>query len=47
MFINVNSIKINNVSMGQYLTSAKYSYNKLWAKDTGRNLAGNMTGTLI
>lgn len=47
MFINKNSIVINNVSMGQYLLSAKYSYPKLWANDTGRNLAGKMTGTLV
>lgn len=47
MFINKNSIIINNKSMGQYLLSAKYEYNKLWGPDTGRNLAGTMTGTLV
>jgi hypothetical protein len=47
MFINKDSIQINNVSMGQYITNAKYGYHKLWAKDTGRNLAGENTGTLI
>ena len=47
MFINKDSIMINNVSIGQYLTEAKYGYNKLWANDSGRNLAGNMVGTLI
>ena len=47
MFIDKNSIVINSVNMGQYLVEAKYSYNKLWANDTGRNLAGTMTGTLI
>ena len=47
MFINKDSITINNISMGQYLLSAKYEYNKLWGSDTGRNLAGQMTGTLI
>lgn len=47
MFIDKNSIMINGVSMGQYLVQAKYSYNKLWANDTGRNLAGVMTGTLV
>lgn len=30
MFINQDSIRINGVSMGQYLLSAKYEYNKLW-----------------
>lgn len=47
MFINSNSITINNISMGQYLLSAKYEYNKLWGSDTGRNLAGKFTGTLV
>lgn len=39
MFLDKNSIMINNVSMGQYIVEAKYSYNKLWASDSGRNLA--------
>lgn len=47
MFIDKNSIMINSISMGQYLVEAKYSYNKLWSKDTGRNLAGAMSGTLL
>lgn len=47
MFINRDSIIINNVSMGQYLLQAKYGFNKLWGSDSGRNLAGKMTGTLI
>lgn len=47
MFIDVNSIKIDNVSMGQYLVEAKYGYHKLWGKDSGRNLNGDVTGTLL
>ena len=47
MFTNKDSIIINGISMGQYILSAKYEHNKLWATDTGRNLAGKMTGTLI
>ena len=47
MFINKNSITINGINMGQYLLSAKYEYNKLWGEDTGRNLAGKFTGTLV
>lgn len=47
MFIDKDSIKINGISMGQYLLSVTYEYNKLWASDTGRNLAGKMTGTLV
>ncbi len=47
MFIDRNSITINNVSMGEYLVEAKYQYNKLWSSDSGRNLAGVQSGTLI
>ena len=47
MFINKESIKVNNISMGPYLLSAKYEYNKLWGSDTGRNLAGKFSGTLV
>ena len=47
MIINADSIKLNNISMGQYLLSAKYEYNKLWGSDTGRNLKGKFSGTLV
>ena len=47
MFINKDSVIINGISMGQYLVEATFSYPKLWASDSGRNLAGKMTGTLI
>lgn len=47
MFINKDSIIINGVNMGQYIVEAKYGYNKLWSSDSGRNLAGTQSGTLI
>lgn len=47
MFINKNSIIINGLNMGSFLLEAKYSYNKLWSSDSGRNLAGTQSGTLI
>ena len=47
MFLNKNSIVVNGVNMGQYLVQADYEYNKLWANDTGRNLAGSMSGSLL
>ena len=47
MFVNKNSIIINSVNMGDYLVEAKYGYNKLWSSDSGRNLAGTQSGTLI
>lgn len=47
MFIDKDSIVINGVSMGQYIVEARFGYNKLWASDSGRNLAGVMSGTLV
>lgn len=47
MFVNKDSVIINDISMGEYLLQADYEYNKLWASDSGRNLAGEQTGTLI
>lgn len=47
MFTDKNSIVINGISMGQYIVEAKFGYNKLWSSDSGRNLAGTQSGTLI
>lgn len=47
MFINKNSIIIDGVNMGQYITEAKFGYNKLWSSDSGRNLSGDMVATLV
>lgn len=52
MFIDENSLQIkksggNYVNLGQYLTQVEYGYNKLWGNDTGRNLKGKTTGTLL
>lgn len=47
MYINKNSLIIDGINMGQYVTEVEYGYNKLWSNDSGRNLAGSQTGTLI
>jgi len=47
MFINKNSLIINGVNMGNYISEVKYAFNKLWSNDSGRTLSGNMSGTLI
>lgn len=47
LFIDKNSIIIDGVNMGNYITEAKYGYNKLWSSDSGRNLSGTQTGTLV
>lgn len=53
MFIDVDSLKVkrptdaNYINLGSYILSARYSYNKVWGDDSGRNLSGTMSGTLI
>lgn len=47
MYIDKNSLIIDGINMGQYVTEVEYGYNKLWSNDSGRNLAGSQTGTLI
>lgn len=46
MFINKDSLIVNNINLGNYIVEAKYGYNKLWSNDSGRNLAGTQSGTL-
>ena len=52
MFLNKNSLQVkidgmqDYLNLGDYITEAKYGYNKLWGKDSGRNLAGEQSGTL-
>lgn len=47
MFIDKDSLVVNGISIGKYLVQAEYQYPKLWGDDTGRNLAGTFTGTLL
>ena len=57
MFLDINSIQIKKpggsyISLGNYngkclIVEAKYGYNKLWSSDSGRNLAGVQSGTLV
>lgn len=47
MYIDKNSLIIDGINIGQYITEVKYGYNKLWASDSGRSLSGNQTGTLL
>lgn len=39
MYIDKNSLIIDGINMGQYITQVEFGYNKLWASDSGRNLA--------
>ena len=47
MIVNKDSVKMNNISMAQYLVECKFGYHKIWGKNTGRNLAGSNRGTLL
>lgn len=47
MFVNKDSIVINGVSMGQYLTEVDFQYPKLWGEDSGRVLNGDMSATYV
>lgn len=47
MFIRKDSLIVNNINLGNYIVEARYSYNKLWSNDSGRNLAGTQSGTLV
>lgn len=47
MFVDKNSLIINGVNFGSYVTQVDFGYNKLWSSDSGRNLAGTQTGTLV
>ena len=47
MFLDKDSIYMDGISMGKYLTQVKFGYNKLWSSDSGRTLSGKMSGTLI
>ena len=47
MFIDANSLIVNGLNLGPFILEAKYGYNKLWSEDSGRNLAGTQSGTLI
>lgn len=52
MFIEKDSLQIKKpngsyVNLKNYILEARYSYNKLWSNDSGRNLAGKQSGTLI
>lgn len=47
MFINKDCLMLNGLDLGPFIIEAKYGYHKLWASDTGRNLAGVQSGTLI
>lgn len=52
MFIDKNSLQVkvgsgSYINLGDYITEARYGYNKIWGDDSGRNLKGSMSGSLV
>ena len=47
MYIDKDSFIVNDINLGKYVTRIEYQYPKIWGDDTGRNLAGSWSGTLI
>lgn len=47
MILNKDTLKVNNINLGNYILEAEFGYNKLWADDSGRNLSGSMSGTFL
>lgn len=46
MYIDKNSIVIDGISMGDYITGVGFEWHKQWGSDTGRNsLDGTFNGT--
>lgn len=48
MLINKDSFKVRNCdNIINYISEIEYGYNKMWGKDTGRNMAGTNSGTFL
>lgn len=47
MFVDKNSLIIDGVNVGQYITEVEYGYNKLWANDAGRSLLQGYNQALL
>lgn len=47
MYIDKDSLIVDELNLGSFILEAKFGYHKLWSEDSGRNLAGTQSGTLI
>lgn len=47
MYINKNSLIVDDINLGSYIVEVEYGYNKVWGSDSGRNLKAEMTGSFI
>ncbi len=46
MFVDKDSVIIDNISMGKYLVKVLFGYHKIWSEDSGRTLSFKHIGTL-
>lgn len=44
MFLNKDDFKLNNISMGEYLTTIEFVYNDIWSENTGYSLSNKFIG---
>lgn len=47
MMLDKNSLIVDGINLGNYIVQAEFGYNKLYGPDSGRNLAGVQSATLI
>lgn len=48
MLLDKDSLKVRGIdNFTDYITEVEYGYNKLWGNDSGRNMAGVNSGSLI
>lgn len=47
MLIDKDKLIIDGIKMAPYITKVKFGYHKIWSSDTGRNMAGTNSGTLV
>lgn len=45
MFIDKNSLIINGINMGNYITKATYGFYDTWSSDTGYSMSNKFVGT--
>lgn len=45
MFIDKDSIEVNNISIGKYITKATFGFYDTWSDDTGYTLSNKFVGT--
>lgn len=47
MLIDKDALIVYGYKLAPYLVEVEYGWNKIWGKDTGRNLKASMSGSLM